>query len=782
MKQKNNKSKLYALIALYIVIYYLWIVIFKDTGRLFIIVSNIFQTVPSLIVSVVLFKVYMKKHDEKDLFWLIILIGIMINFIGQMTRNYYEIILKVATPNPGLPDLFWNIAAILYLIALFYKFHNRIKNRSVITLAIDVMTTMCVAIAITWVYIVYPLIVNIESLKFMNLLAHIVYPVIDLVLLCGVISLYVSLQKDDIERKYIFKVILSFFILFISNSIYTYIYTMGNYRTGNFVDPLWSLYMLIMLVSVLEYKSISLKQKSCTNNRGSRGIFFAGTNLSVILLFGFMVYEQDLVVWICSALSIVLINIRQILMYRQNKNLIKDLSNLNENLESKVRQRTEEIYKMAFSDFLTKLPNRRALELKLNEVLLNYEEDAYNKALIILDLDKFKLINDTFGHVLGDLLLKEIASRLNRFKREGLDIFRQGGDEFAIVIEKISKKEDVYKIVKEILNEISKPIDLDGHRIYITCSIGIAMYPEHGENSESIIKHADRAMNHSKMTGKNTYTIYNSSLEKSNYTYLEIEKELHDALENNEFELYYQPQVDILDGEIIGAEALIRWIHPTKGIIPPLDFIPLAEETGLIHNIGEWAIRTACIQGKTWHDIGFNNIKVAVNISGYQFQNESFVSDVEAILKETEFNPHYLDLEITETVAMEVREDLIYKLKELKKLGIKVSMDDFGTGYSSLSYLREFPIDTLKIPREFIKDIDIIDNKNIIESIIAIAQNLGLHIIAEGVESQKQLNFFKSKEDIYVQGYLYSKPVPNYLFEEFLENGDFKNQKSECIT
>ncbi|AFS79727.1 diguanylate cyclase/phosphodiesterase with PAS/PAC sensor(s) [Gottschalkia acidurici 9a] len=772
----NRKKKLaYASVSLYIMIYYIWLVFFKNNNPHFNTVANVFHTIPILITSIVLFKIHKRRHNKRDYFWLILSIGIATNLIAQLVKDYYEIFLNMNTPTPGVTDIFWILSTFFFWIALFYKcYHKRIK-RSNLILMLDTMTTMCIAVAVVWTYIISPNVTDLQGINILAILTYVFYPIIGFGILSCSVSLYLSMDRTDIDKRSFIMIVVAFLIMCIGDLGYSYLEFKGNYATGSLVDPLLSIYKFILLLSGLEYlsdlsnnkQSLKAKQTSKCSIESISMIL----GIIIIVLFCFVLTKQDIVIWICFGVSITLINIRQIIVSFQNKNLIEKLRDLNETLEMKVKERTEEFFNIAFYDHLTELPNRRLFEHKLKKLIDDSNINRNTIALMLLDLDRFKIVNDTMGHSFGDLLLKEVAKRLNNCMDANCTIFRQGGDEFAVIVENVESKQTIIEVSERILKELVKPINLDGYHTYVTCSIGVAIYPEDGDNYDTLSRHADTAMYHSKELGKNTYTFYGYEMDRLASRKLTIERELYKAIERDELTLDYQPQVDIFTSEIVGVEALIRWNHPEYGIIPPLEFIPVAEETGLIGSIGDWVLKEACMQAKEWHDMGYSFLKMGINISPHQFQQEDFTTIIKQTLEEIKLDPKYLDLEITESVAMENEDIVISKLNELRGIGIKVSMDDFGTGYSSLSYLKRFPIDTLKIPREFVIDIGSNeDNKSIIEAIITIARKLNLNIVAEGVENNVQLDFLKSKNCANVQGYLFSKPVSNQIFETMLRN------------
>jgi diguanylate cyclase (GGDEF)-like protein len=382
-------------------------------------------------------------------------------------------------------------------------------------------------------------------------------------------------------------------------------------------------------------------------------------------------------------------------------------------------------------------------------------------AVMFLDLDRFKVINDTLGHEAGDLLLKAVAERLKECLRPGDNVFRMGGDEFLFILTDVRDIDDVRSAAQAILDHFKEPVHINSHEFMISASIGISVYPLDGEELESLVKNADVAMYDAKNRGKNSFRFYEAHMNDKAEERLHIESSLRKALENKEFMLYYQPRFNLASSKIIGMEALVRWQHPDLGLVPPLDFIPLAEESGFIVPLGEWVLRTSCMQCREWQmEEGFP-LNISVNISAAQFQREEFVEMVKRILEESLLDPKYLELELTESVVMENGAMAITKLNQLKALGVKISIDDFGTGFSSLSYLKHFPIDSLKIDRSFIKDIPTAPKDSAItKTIIALGRRLSLNVVAEGVETQEQFAFLLSRKCSEVQGYLISKPLP----------------------
>ncbi|WCK53170.1 EAL domain-containing protein [Aneurinibacillus sp. Ricciae_BoGa-3] len=422
----------------------------------------------------------------------------------------------------------------------------------------------------------------------------------------------------------------------------------------------------------------------------------------------------------------------------------------------------------ASHDFLTGLPNR----FKFNEDLqYRVSQNGENGiAVMFIDLDRFKNINDTLGHGTGDRLLKAVAERITEILSNEETFYRLGGDEFTVLLTGHSDDAAVLAKAHQILERLTTPFILEGRHeeFFIAGSIGISIFPCGGTDAEDLVKNADRAMYRAKELGGNRAELYTISMEDAIMKGMALESNLRKAITNQELALFYQPKLDIKTKRVTGMEALVRWQHPDVGMIPPVKFIPLAEETGLILPIGEWVLRTACMQNKSWQEAGFEPMRVAVNLSARQFQQENLIPMIRQVLEETNLKAEYLELEITESISMQNAEQVISKLQELKKIGVQISIDDFGTGYSSLNYLNKFPIDTLKIDKSFVNSIAAHQDTSIVKAIIALAHNLKLKVIAEGVETREQMDFLKEHMCDEIQGFYFSEPLTVAQFEQLL--------------
>jgi diguanylate cyclase (GGDEF)-like protein/PAS domain S-box-containing protein len=423
-------------------------------------------------------------------------------------------------------------------------------------------------------------------------------------------------------------------------------------------------------------------------------------------------------------------------------------------------------------DALTGLANREAITDRLDQAIIHAQRHEREVAAIQIDLDEFKLVNDSLGHVIGDTLLKEIARRLTDFIRAGDTSARVGGDKFMVLLADMASDRDAATLSRELLQVIAAPILLEDQKIVVTASLGIALYPKDGATSASLMRHADIAMYRAKELGRHGFQFFAPELNARMQERLDLESALRCAIENQEFVLYFQPQVEIHRCQIVGAEALIRWNHPTKGVVSPSEFIALAEETGLIVPIGAWVIQTACHQLQKWHAQRLDDLCIAVNLSARQFVQEGLVTLVRDALKSNGVSPQYLELEITESAVMQDPQRAMDILRELKQIGVRIALDDFGTGYSSLNYLKRFPIDVVKIDQSFVRDISSdAQDMAITRAVIAMAHSLKHQLIAEGVETPAQFKVLRRHRCDQIQGYLFSRPLPPDEFFRLLETG-----------
>jgi predicted signal transduction protein with EAL and GGDEF domain len=447
------------------------------------------------------------------------------------------------------------------------------------------------------------------------------------------------------------------------------------------------------------------------------------------------------------------------------------ISKLQQEIKSRI-EAEERVRYLAYYDSLTDLPNRELLKELLKSAISYAQRQKDIMAVLFIDLDNFKHINDTLGHDMGDRLLQAVANRLLTLTRSSDYVARFaenemtevasrfGGDEFILMLKKLPSFHDAGKVASRILQEIARPFELNGSEVYITGSIGISMYPYDGENVDDLLKNADVAMYHTKARGRNSYHYYSESMNARALEHMTLANKLHKALKNEEFLLYYQPKQRLRDEKIIGLEALLRWTTEDEGLVLPSKFIPILEETGLIIPVGEWVLRTACLQNRAWQEAGHEPIVISVNLSSRQFDQKNLTEVVTQALRNADLPPELLELEITESSIMRDPDEAITTLYKLKNMGVQISIDDFGTGYSSLSYLRRVPLDSIKIDRSFIMNLGNASDTAIVEAIIALGHSLKVKVVAEGVETTEQLALLRDLGCDEVQGFLLSRPVP----------------------
>ena len=441
-----------------------------------------------------------------------------------------------------------------------------------------------------------------------------------------------------------------------------------------------------------------------------------------------------------------------------------ELETANVQLQSEVFERMqaeERVWHIAHHDALTGLPNRSLLQDRLTQALVAAERNGMRVAVLFLDLDRFKSVNDTLGHDVGDALLKTVAERLQGVVRDIDTVCRLGGDEFVIVLGSVISTDDAVMVAERILEGLARPAEVLGHHLRISTSIGVSQFPEDGRDAQTLMKNADTAMYTAKSRGRNNFQFFSADMNAAATRFFQLEQHLRHAVARNELVLHYQPQVDVAAGRVCGLEALVRWQNPESGLVPPNEFIPVAEETGLIIELGEWVLREACRQLRAWYDAGWPRVPVAVNLSARQFQQKDLVVRIGGILKESGLPPESLELEITESSLMHSVDEALAQVQALAMMGVHLTIDDFGTGYSSLAYLKRFPVGRLKIDRSFVRDLcEDREDAAIVASIIGLAKTLGMDVVAEGVETAAQLAALRSEGCRLCQGFLFSKPRP----------------------
>jgi diguanylate cyclase (GGDEF)-like protein len=565
-------------------------------------------------------------------------------------------------------------------------------------------------------------------------------------------QIFNKLIKNEMLKSHIFTVIFSCMLMFIVLRIYPLIGA-----------TVWTIAFILIMVSMLRINKSMLII-----------ISFTTLILNIFVWHNSYAFQMGTIYYLTQIVSFILLFGITLIVHKINSNRYY---RINEQFQEVIKKNEQisssekEAKHLAYHDHLTMLPNRLFLSEKLNHAISLSSRMEKILAVMFLDLDHFKMINDTMGHDTGDELLVQVSKRLGNTLRNSDTVARIGGDEFIILIEDVEDLDYISVISDKILKRLNEPFSLNNQDCFVTTSIGVAIYPTDGTDAEELLKNADIAMYKAKGKGRNQYALCTQVMKIKIAETMKTTNSLYRALERSEFELYYQPQLNCTSNKIVGLEALIRWNHPELGLVLPLEFISIAEQTGLIIPIGEWVLRTACKQNKAWQDAGFPRIRMGVNLSAKQFQNDNLVNDVEGILKETGLDYRYLELEITESAAMNGEGHIIETLSIFKKMGINIAIDDFGTEYSSLNYLKQLPADRIKIPMTFIQGIGMnTKDEAITKAIIILAKNMGLGVIAEGVETKNQLDFLNQGMCDEIQGFYYFKPMPAHKVEELLKN------------
>ncbi|MEC1525121.1 EAL domain-containing protein [Neobacillus niacini] len=778
------RNRLYIYYTLFYTLgYYIWLYFSKNNITSKTTGENLFLLAAPLTSSIILFFIYRRLKTKENCIWLFYSLGCFFNFLAVLANGYFY---QKEVLSLGWNHLFYILQILCFLFVFIYIIRMKEENVHLTKFIFDTCIIMTAAITFSWYFI-------IRNHQIHNIFIGL--PLGDLVLVFGALVFYLGSEKLSPFKVLILS---SLLIHVIADSSYFIISIMNIPFSERLLYPLWSLWPLLLGIAgtfAIQNDDESFeKNNKILSLKDSITLRLLLPYISVILLFMTMIFQhQDSnSLIIGSAAAILLLILRHIFASLENQTLLAKYHELTEELELKIGERTEELSSinqqllsaarkmkhMAYHDVLSGLPNRRMFLERLTTAMDEAKRNQYKLAVIFIDLDRFKNINDTLGHEFGDLLLKHVTKEMAKNVRKIDTISRQGGDEFTVLFNRIRAEEDVIPLVERIRAIVAKPINIQGQELHVSMSIGIAFYPSDGQNTKELMKNADMAMYRAKEEGRNNYKFYSKDMNKTISRKMALESGLRKALKNNEFVLNYQPQVSLQTGELVGVEALLRWNTMEAGMVYPSQFIPVAEESGLIIPIGEWVLNHACIQGKAWHDSGKSDLIIAVNLSPVQFLHENLVEMVIKALKTTRLNPNCLELEITEGVAFTNAEAAIKNMQKLRDLGVRISIDDFGTGFSSLMYLKRFPINTLKIPKPFTQDImGSQKDKALVETIIYLGHSLGLTVIAEGIENKEQLLFLKEHHCDVVQGDLYSKPLTVMQVSALIEN-----KKAETVS
>ncbi|ANB62035.1 putative bifunctional diguanylate cyclase/phosphodiesterase [Anoxybacteroides amylolyticum] len=757
-------------ISVYIAAYY-GTIFFVDDATMEVWVSSFFSIFGSAVSLSWLLTAYFRMQKTERRFWGILSLSIFSYLIAEIVYRYDELLKHMEPPFPSWSDVFYMANTVLYCAALIHIILRERKPFDIQKALLDALIVITVCATFSWIYLIQPLIT--PHMSFLYLFVLISYPLLDLVVAFLLLVLLFSVYSS--ARTILWLNLFGISLFVVADTIYLVQMLRFDYVPHTWLDPLWIASVLITGLSGV-YASEATLPFSYGNERSVSRVktFFPYISLFPLFCLFFFYESRRGAAEIGFMMAIVLVVVRQVVTLLENERLVRNLQWLNSELEQKVTERTkelqqknDELFYAANHDFLTGLPNRRSFVRTLEQAIIHANQQSHLLAVIFIDVDRFKQINDYFGHRVGDELLVKISERLKQSLRSADVIARQGGDEFIALIAPIQDLAELRLIVPQLLDIANDPIAVAHTDIRISLSVGVAVYPYDGETAEMLMKNADIAMYRAKEQGKNQAQFFDGKMEQTVCQKTMIETALYQAIEKRELKLFYQPQFDLVTGDMIGMEALIRWVHPEMGIVSPGVFIPVAEETGQIIVLGEWVIEEACRQIKQWNEQSGRSLQMSINISPKQFLQENLVNYITSVLKETNLPAELLDLEITEGVAVFNEKYTIEKLKRLKQIGVHISIDDFGTGYSSLSYLRKFPIDRLKIAKPFIDGItEVEEDAAIVASIIVLGKSLKLRVIAEGVETNEQLRILRSLRCDEIQGYVLGKPLPKEEFEK----------------
>lgn len=717
------------------------------------------------ITSIVLVYITFKNTEKNNLkyYWLLNLLAITSFGIGEIIWGIKEIFLNEKLIMPSLTISFYLPSNIFIFLSSLVLIKKNIKTykRKKTKLSLDIVIIFIMYISIM-IASIMP-ILNHNKMLFNTNIYLILYNILDFMTLINLSIIYIYSNENIIKGNFFVINFLGILIFSLSDMVYMYQILENTYVSNTVLDSLWIISFLLIGLSAIEYlftvdSKYNFKNIDECENKDFMS-YLAIVPIPILFVLDIKNQHQAII-----GIFISIIVIRQIKVLNENKILVEKYKMINEGLESAVLARTKELHEknielnyLSNKDTLTDLYNRRYLLHKLDELIVKSSKDNSKFGILFLDLDKFKNINDLYGHEVGDLLLNEIGNKLQKHSSKNSIIIRQGGDEFVIIYTDIDSEEDLKSFANQIISEFDKGICIGEIDFKVNFSIGGVIYPTDGEDKLTLMKKADMAMYASKKNSSSMFSLYK---ENNMYNKLKMEKLMEKAINNKEFILYYQPQFNIDNNKIVGIEALIRWENDELGFVYPSEFIPLAEETGLIIDIGNWVIESTFLQIKKWQELYNTDIEVGINVSPIQLSDKRFLDTIVSNLQNTNINPSLINLEITERIAIDDSEIVIEKLKIIRDLGIKVSIDDFGSGYSSFKYAKSFAVDTLKIDISLIRGIDRSkEDYEIVKAVINMAKGLGLSIVAEGVDSDTQLSVLRNLGCDTIQGFYYEKPM-----------------------
>ncbi|MDO3409301.1 EAL domain-containing protein [Saccharibacillus sp. CPCC 101409] len=705
-----------------------------------------------------------RSEPRSRLFWRLIAASAsayLLSLLLQMTDMFRG---SGWLSSSSLSEFFWMLESLLLFAALLFLVYRRLKKLRLVQAMLDASILMTTVAVLSWSLLIDPLLRHAPQENWMHLLLSLAYPVTDLGNLFLLSLLLFANQSLGTARADVCFLV-SVLLLAFGDSVYLYLVINDAYSAASPINIVWTIWILCMTAAGAESLEGEQTKRGAAKSRrfpGRRGwLPRLLPCASLVILFAVVLGElsEFNVMVLGSAVAVLLIIMRQVLMFTENDNL---LGRLGQSIEVKDYE--------ANHDPLTGLPNRRLFDLELQSAVERAEQEGRNLALLFFDLDRFKHVNDSLGHTVGDRLLQIVADRLREYLPASGLLARQGGDEFTVLVDPLNGEVEAYRAIAAIEEALRKPIAIGHTVLYVSAGIGAALYPRDGATAGELMQSADMAMHEAKNNRHQKSLFFEPRFaEKLGYK-VGLENEMRGAIERGEFSVYYQLQKNIQDCRIVGVEALLRWHHPVLGSISPVEFIPVAEETGMIVEIGEWVMKTACLQQLRWEREGYGSLRMSVNVSPYQFQDELFVEKIIRTLRETGVDAEKITLEVTESLAIRDTDKVVMQLKLLREAGLKLAIDDFGTGYASLKYLRSFEPQLLKIDRFFVEGIDTETTRgDMVRAIIAIGKSLNMEVLAEGVETENQLQYLRAAGCDEVQGYYINRPMPAREVERLLE-------------
>jgi diguanylate cyclase (GGDEF)-like protein len=769
MKPQILRKSLF--ITLFLICFFLWL---NNTGTNRLLSNqgnNIFSIAAYLVTLLWMVDSFWSIKDKQRNFWLFFALGITFLCISKIVSLFHQ-------PDFGRiqgtqTEDFIRLVGYLFFFTGFVYQIKVVKNTlPMLRFLFNIVIVIITVYSVSWYFIVSPILQSNHEMTHTGFFLSSVYHVLNICLLFAAACL-IYIYKTDENKKSLYLIAAGFFIQVASDFFY-----INHVHVGDWIFLFWPMSALLLGLGAAFAKEYHWNLKEEEEKLEYKNDFLTIISAGTLLVFTYF-HQENNVLEKGLYLIVILLLVQQILAAMENKNIFAKLKrlaysdgNLHKSLEGSNKQNNEmarlirKIEKLAHYDSLTELPNRHLFQKCMEQELKTAEQNKTPLALMYIDLDRFKNVNDSLGHECGDILLTKAARRIREAVEDTATVARIGGDEFAIILRE-SNPANLERISNQILAKFEPSFSIHEHELYTTPSIGITIFPEGGSNMNDLLKSADAAMYLAKEEGKNKFAFFNNRLNKIISNKIQMESRMRKGLAENHFSVYYQPQVDLRTEEIIGFEALVRWMDPELGMVSPVEFIPIAEETGMIEQLGVWVLDTACRQLKRWQQSGLPNITMSVNVSIRQFQNNNFVREVKKVITQTDINPEFLKLEITESILQNNKKTKGI-LDELRKLGVQFAIDDFGTGYSSLSYLKNLPVNCLKIDKAFIDDLSINEDGPIVKTIIDMGRNMNFTVIAEGIESVEHVSFLRKNKCFVGQGYLFSKPLPPAELEPFL--------------